>query len=102
MRYSRLECSTLVGCPGWDFGVRASKLLCYLNGLCCLKFYQRGQADPMSKDTKDAPEQEKFKKALASVLSASPEQIRESRVLAKAEKPSPHKRYTYATEEGQP
>jgi len=32
--------------------------------------------------------QEKFKKALASVLSASPEQIQESRALAKAEKPS--------------
>jgi hypothetical protein len=45
---------------------------------------------------------EKFKKALASVLSASPEQIRESRAQAKAEKPSPHKRYTYAPEEGQP
>jgi hypothetical protein len=45
---------------------------------------------------------EKFKKALASVLSASPEQIRESRALAKAEKPSPHTRYTYAPEEGQP
>jgi hypothetical protein len=48
------------------------------------------------------PQNDKFKKALASVLSASPEQIRESRVLAKAEKPSPHKRYTYAPEEGQP
>jgi lambda repressor-like predicted transcriptional regulator len=46
--------------------------------------------------------EERFKKALASVLSASPEQIRESRALAKAEKPSPHTRYTYAPEEGQP
>ena len=43
---------------------------------------------------------QKFKKALASVLSASPEQIRESRVLAKAEKPSPHKRYTYDPAKG--
>jgi hypothetical protein len=48
------------------------------------------------------PADEKFKKALASVLSASPEQIRESRAQAKAEKPSPHTRYTYAPEEGQP
>jgi len=44
-------------------------------------------------------ENEKFTKALASVLSASQEQLRESRKKAKAEKPSPHKRYTYAPEE---
>jgi hypothetical protein len=49
----------------------------------------------------NSKKQEKFKKALASVLSASPEQIRESRAQAKAEKPSPHKRYSYAPEEGQ-
>jgi hypothetical protein len=48
------------------------------------------------------PQNEKFKKALASVLSASPEQIRASRALAKAEKPSPHKRYTYDPAKGQP
>lgn len=47
-------------------------------------------------------EHEKFNKALASVLSASPAQIRESRALAKAEKPSPHKRYTYDPAKGQP
>ena len=47
-------------------------------------------------------EHEKFTKALSSVLSASSEQIRESRAQAKAEKPSPHTRYTYAPEEGQP
>jgi hypothetical protein len=33
---------------------------------------------------------EKFTKALASVLSASPKQIQDSRAQAKAEKPSPH------------
>jgi hypothetical protein len=48
------------------------------------------------------PKEDKFTKALASVLSASPEKIRESRAQAKAEKPSPHTRYTYALEEGQP
>ncbi|HZL29043.1 MAG TPA: hypothetical protein VFC39_21130 [Acidobacteriaceae bacterium] len=48
-----------------------------------------------------SPEHEKFKKALASVLSASPEQILGIRAQAKAEKPSPHMRYTYAPEEGQ-
>jgi hypothetical protein len=52
------------------------------------------------KETLD--EHEKFTKALASVLSASPEQIRESRDQAKSEKPSPHTKYTYAPEEGQP
>jgi hypothetical protein len=51
---------------------------------------------------KTSPEHKRFTKALASVLSASPEQIRESRAQAKAEKPSPHTRYTYAPEEGQP
>lgn len=48
---------------------------------------------------KTTPEEERLKKALASVLSASPEQIRDSRVQAKTEKPSPHKRYIYAPEE---
>ncbi|WP_263379700.1 hypothetical protein [Granulicella paludicola] len=38
---------------------------------------------------------EKFTEALASVLSASPEQIRDMKIQAKAEKPSPHTRYTY-------
>jgi len=51
---------------------------------------------------KPNPEHEKFTAASASVLSASPEQIRESRAQAKAEKPSPHIRYTYAPKEGQP
>lgn len=54
----------------------------------------------MKSEPKAILEHAKFTKALASVLSASPEQIRESRVRAKAEKPSPHKRYTYAPEEG--
>jgi len=44
--------------------------------------------------------QDKFTKALASVLSASPEQIQDSCAQAKAEKPSPHKKYKYVPEEG--
>jgi hypothetical protein len=44
------------------------------------------------------PKHEKFTKALASVLSASPKQIQDSRAQAKAEKPSPHKRYTFDPE----
>ena len=55
----------------------------------------------MKSHLESTPEYEKFTKALASVLSASPEQIQESRALAKAEKPSPHKRYTYAPEEAE-
>jgi hypothetical protein len=54
------------------------------------------------KISRSMSENEKFTKALASVLSASPEQIRESRAQAKAEKPSPHKRYTYDPAKGQP
>ena len=46
-------------------------------------------------------EHEKFTKALASVLSASPKQIQDSRAQAKSEKPSPHTRYKYVPEEGQ-
>ena len=51
---------------------------------------------------KPNPQHEKFTKALASVLSASPKQIQESRAQAKAEKPSLHKRYTYDPAKGQP
>lgn len=54
----------------------------------------------MRKNRPKLENQEKFKKALASALSASPKQIQDSRAQAKAEKPSPHKRYTYAPEEG--
>lgn len=43
--------------------------------------------------------QDKFTKALSSVLSASPKQIRDAIAQGKAEKPSPHKRYTFAPEE---
>jgi hypothetical protein len=49
----------------------------------------------------DPTPHEKFTKALASVLSASPKQIQESRAQAKAEKPSPHTRYTYVPEEAE-
>lgn len=50
----------------------------------------------------ESKESAKFTKALASVLSASPERIRESRAQAKAEKPSPHTRYKYVPVKGQP
>ena len=46
--------------------------------------------------------QAKFEKALASVLAVSPKQIQDKISQAKSEKPSPHTRYTYAPEEGQP
>jgi hypothetical protein len=45
---------------------------------------------------------EKFTKALASVLAADPKKIRDKEAQAKSEKPSPHTKYTYAPEEGQP
>jgi hypothetical protein len=45
--------------------------------------------------------QEKFEKALASVLSADPKKIRDKIAQAKSEKPSPHTKYTYDPEEGQ-
>jgi hypothetical protein len=48
----------------------------------------------MNPAPKSAPE-EKFKKALASVLSADPKKIREKIAQAKSEKPSPHAKYTY-------
>ena len=44
-------------------------------------------------------EHERLTKALASFLSVSPAETREKLAQAKAEKPSPHKRYTYAPEE---
>jgi len=56
----------------------------------------------MKKKIEPKQPHDKFTAALASVLSASPEQIRESRALAKAEKPSPHKRYIYDPAKGQP
>ena len=46
--------------------------------------------------------QDKFAKALASVLSVDPKKIRDKEAQAKNEKPSPHTKYTYAPEEGQP
>lgn len=47
-------------------------------------------------DSKSAPQgAEKFTKALASVLSVSRAEIQEKLAQAKAEKPSPHTRYTY-------
>ena len=49
-------------------------------------------------DMKTPKEHEKFKKALASVLSVSPDEMREKLAQAKAEKPSPHTRYTYDPE----
>lgn len=48
------------------------------------------------------PKQDKFTKALSSVLSVSQAEIQDKIAQAKAETPSPHTRYTYAPEEGQP
>ena len=42
---------------------------------------------------------DRFTKALASVLSVSPDEIRDKLAQAKTEKPSPHKRYKYVPEE---
>ncbi len=57
-------------------------------------------ADMKASKTLSATPNEKFTKALASVLSASPKQIQDSRAQAKDEKPSPHTKYSYAPEEG--
>ena len=46
-------------------------------------------------------EHERFTKALASVLAVSPVETRERLAQAKAEKPSPHTRYTYDPAEDQ-
>jgi hypothetical protein len=43
-------------------------------------------------------EDERFKAALASVLSVSPKRIRESLAQATDEEPSPHARYTHDPE----
>jgi hypothetical protein len=43
----------------------------------------------------------KFTKALASVLSADPKKIQDKLAQAKSEKPSPHTKYKYVPEEGQ-
>jgi hypothetical protein len=49
-------------------------------------------------EDKSNPEHDRFMAALASVLSASPEQIRDSEIQAKSEEPSPYKRWTYGPE----
>jgi len=50
---------------------------------------------------KSNPQEEKFKKALTSVLAADPKKIRDKEAQAKSEKPSPHSRYSYVPEEDQ-
>jgi hypothetical protein len=50
---------------------------------------------------KPTSEEEKFTKALASVLSVSPEELREKERATKPEPPSPHKRYSYDPAKGQ-
>jgi hypothetical protein len=55
----------------------------------------------MKKPEPENTESANFKRALASVLSASPSRIRESLAQAKSEKPSPHKRYKYVPAKGQ-
>jgi hypothetical protein len=54
------------------------------------------------KANSSSPKQDKFAKALTSVLAVDPKKIRDKIAQAKSEKPSPHTRYTYAPEEGQP
>jgi hypothetical protein len=49
----------------------------------------------------ESKKHEKFTKALASVLSVSPNEIQDKLAQAKTEKPSPHKRYKYVPEEDQ-
>jgi len=46
-----------------------------------------------------ANKDDKFKAALASVLSVSPSELQDKLAQAKTEKPSPHKRYKYVPEE---
>jgi hypothetical protein len=41
------------------------------------------------------PEHEKFTSALSSVLSVSPEELRQRELEAKDESPSPHTKYKY-------
>jgi len=56
------------------------------------------KGDEMSGKPTKPEAQDKFKKALSSVLSASPKQIRDAIAQAKAERPSPHTRYKYDPE----
>jgi hypothetical protein len=56
----------------------------------------------MKSEESSSKQHEKFTKALAAVLSVSRSEIQDKIAQAKAEKPSPHTRYTYAPEEGQP
>jgi len=49
----------------------------------------------MKAKDKANPQQERFTAALASVLSISPEELRQRELEAKDESPSPHTRYKY-------
>jgi len=53
------------------------------------------------KDKQQSDKEKRFTQALASVLSADPKKIQDSRAQAKSEKPSPHMKYKYVPEEGQ-
>lgn len=55
----------------------------------------------MGDEQKKTSTEDRFAKALSSVLSADPKKIRDKIAQAKNEKPSPHTRYTYDPEEGQ-
>jgi hypothetical protein len=68
-------------------------------------YYQEEMSKPTQsrkplEPTSSQSENEVFRQALASVLSASPARIRESREQAKAEKPSSHTRYKYDPAKG--
>jgi hypothetical protein len=56
----------------------------------------------MSDSTEKIPEQEKFTKALASLLKADPKRIREAEAKAETKPSSLHKRYKFVPVEDQP
>jgi hypothetical protein len=58
--------------------------------------------EPMSDSTEKIPEQEKFTKALASLLKADPKRIREAEAKAETKPSSLHKRYKFVPVEDQP
>jgi hypothetical protein len=55
----------------------------------------------MSDKQKAISIEDRFERALSSVLSVDPKKIQDKIAQAKSEKPSPHTRYKYVPEEGQ-
>jgi hypothetical protein len=56
----------------------------------------------MSVEKKANSTEDRFTKALSSVIAADPKKIRDREAQAKSEKPSPHTKYTYVPEDHQP